>query len=285
MARPLRIEYAGAVYHVTARGNAGQEVFVDDNDGDFFLDVLSRAADRFNWLCHAYCLMPNHYHLLVETVDPTLSRGMHYLNGVYAQRYNRRHERKGHLYQGRYKAILVQKDAHLLELVRYVALNPVRAGLAKRCEDWKWSSHRATAGLSPAPPFLVVDWVMAQFGGSPPRAIPAYQKFVAQGRGAAVWADLRGQIYLGTDTFIAKHGPQGSCSFREVPRVQRMVNRPRLRELFAAHGNAQAMTMAYRRYGYKLAEIGEFLGVHPATVSRRLRKWEGAGLPMLDRKT
>ena len=150
MARPLRIEFAGALYHVTARGNARQDIYEDDDDRRIFLKYLARVCDRHEWLCHAYCLMPNHYHLLVETGKPTLSKGMMYLNGVYTQYYNRQHARVGHLFQGRFKAVLVEKDAYLLELSRYIVLNPVR-GVAKLAKGWLWSSYRATAGLAPSP--------------------------------------------------------------------------------------------------------------------------------------
>jgi putative transposase len=123
---PLRHEYPGAVYHLTSRGNARQKIFLDDTDRKKFLDVLSQAVSRYGWLCHAYSLMDNHYHLLVETPKGNLSIGMRQLNGIYTQAFNRRHRRVGHLFQGRYKAILVQKQAHLLELCRYVVLNPLR---------------------------------------------------------------------------------------------------------------------------------------------------------------
>jgi len=127
MARPLRIEFPGTVYHVTSRGNARQNVVADDRDRNRFLSVLAQVVDRYGWLCHAYCLMDNHYHLLIETPQPNLSLGMRQLNGRYTQMYNRRHERVGHLFQGRFTAILVEKEAHLMELCRYVVLNPVRA--------------------------------------------------------------------------------------------------------------------------------------------------------------
>src|SRR4030042_5793823 len=129
MARPLRIEFPGAVYHVTSRGNARQTIFIDDEDRGGFLDLLSIVVERFNWICHAYCLMGNHYHLLIETPDGNLSKGMRELNGIYTQHFNRRHGRVGHVFQGRFKAILVEKDSYLLELCRYIVLNPVRAGI------------------------------------------------------------------------------------------------------------------------------------------------------------
>jgi putative transposase len=129
MARPLRLEFPHAVYHLTGRGNARQRIVVDDEDRRRFLTTLAHVIDRYGWLCHAYCLMDNHYHLLIETPRPTLSRGMRQLNGVYTQAFNRWHHRVGHLFQGRFKAILVEKETHLLELCRYVVLNPVRAKL------------------------------------------------------------------------------------------------------------------------------------------------------------
>jgi REP element-mobilizing transposase RayT len=131
MARPLRVQYAGAAYHVTSRGNAGSSIFKDDKDRLTLLKVLKDVNDRYHWFCHAYCLMDNHYHLVIETPDGNLSRGMRHLNGVYTMRFNRDHQRVGHVFQGRYKAILIQKESHLLEVCRYVVLNPVRAGMVQ----------------------------------------------------------------------------------------------------------------------------------------------------------
>ncbi len=154
MARPLRIEYPGAVYHVTSRGNEKKAVFKDDQDRELFLKILAEVNKRYHWFCHAYCLMDNHYHLLIETPEGNLSLGMRQLNGVYTQAFNKKRNRTGHLFQGRYKAILIQKDNHLLEACRYVVLNPVGARLVERPEDWKWSSYRATVGKETAHPCL-----------------------------------------------------------------------------------------------------------------------------------
>jgi putative transposase len=129
MSRPLRIEYPGALYHLTSRGNARQDIFLDDTDRAVFLDVLASVIERHGWHLYAYCLMGNHYHLLAETPHSNLSRGMRWLNGVYTQRFNRRHERVGHILQGRFKAILAERESYLLELSRYTVLNPVRAGM------------------------------------------------------------------------------------------------------------------------------------------------------------
>jgi len=276
MVRPLRIEYPGAVYHLTSRGNARQEIFLDDADRSEFLKIFSLAVARFNWLCHAYCLMGNHYHLLVETVDPTLARGMRHLNGVYTQRFNQRHNRSGHLFQGRYNAILVEKDRHLLELARYVVLNPVRARMVRSCKDWRWSSYRATAGLDPSASFLTTDWILSQFAGSRANAQRAYRRFVSAGRDERVWERVRGQIYFGSDAFIEQHAPADRTALEEIPRQQRLVRRPSLEEVFASAPDNRAVWIAYREHGYTLREIAAFLHVHYSTVSRRLRRQEQA---------
>ena len=272
MARPLRIEYPGAVYHLTARGNARQKIFWGDTDRQAFLATLAHVIARFGCLCHAYCLMDNHYHLLVETPRPTLARGMRQLNGVYTQTFNRRHRRGGHLFQGRYTAILVEKQPHLLELCRYVVLNPVRAGVTSRVGGWAWNSYRATAGLAPRPAFLTVEWVLGQLGSRRAQAQARYRAFVREGLGREPWQQLTGQIYLGSEAFIARH-TKGDAPLPEVPRAQWRPVRPRLERIFRAEG-ARAIPLAYREYGYRLREIAEYLGVHYATVSRRLRKAE-----------
>ena len=274
MARPLRIEYPGGIYHVTSRGNACQDIFVDACDRTKFLKTVAQTVDRFNWLCHGYCLMTNHYHLLIETVDASLSRGMRHLNGVYTQAFNRRHRSSGHLLQGRYKAIVVEKDSHLLELARYVVLNPVRARIVRSCKDWRWSSYRATAGLIRPEPFLTTDWILSQFGVSRQKAQRAYRRFVSAGRGAEVWDRVRGQIYFGSESFIEQHAPGAGKTLREVPREQRFVNRPSLEEVFASESQDRAVLAAYREHGYKLKEIAAFLGVHYSTASRRLKRQE-----------
>lgn len=180
MARPLRLEFPGAIYHVTARGNAQNDTFLDDEDRQLFLACLGEIVTRLNWLCHAYCLMDNHYHLLIETPEGNLSRGMRQLNGVYTQRFNRRHKRVGHLFQGRFKAIVVERDSYLLELCRYVVLNPVRARMVKHIEHYPWSSYPATMGLVPKAAWLSTDWLLSHLASvarHPGNAMPSlYQK-------------------------------------------------------------------------------------------------------------
>jgi putative transposase len=273
MARPLRIEYPGAVYHITSRGNARQDISLIDKDRLKFLEILGQVVDRFNWLCHAYCLMPNHYHLLIETIDPTLSRGMRQLNGVYTQAFNRRHNRAGHVFQGRFKAILVEKEPYLLELSRYVVLNPVRAHTARAAKDWRWSSYRAMAGLTDRPLFLTTDWLLAQFGRSVIQAQNAYRRFVSEGSPASPLEQVRGQIYLGSDAFIDSL-PAVNKRLLEVPRQQRLVGRPKLESIFTADQDVETVYRAYRDHGYTQKEIAQYLGVHYVTISRRVKRWE-----------
>jgi REP element-mobilizing transposase RayT len=178
VSRPLRLEHPGAVWHVTSRGNERRQVFRDDVDREEWLALLGKVVLLFAWRLHGYVMMGNHYHLIVETPTPSLSRGMRHLNGVFTQAFNRRHQRVGHLFQGRFKSILVEKESHLLELLRYVVLNPVRAGLVRSPGEWAWSSYRATAGDAPAPAWLETAWSLAQFGGAPEAAEQRYREFV-----------------------------------------------------------------------------------------------------------
>jgi REP-associated tyrosine transposase len=182
MARPLRLEFPGAVYHVMARGLERGSLFRDVGDRHSFFGLLGRITEDEGWETHAYCLMSNHYHLLIETPHGSLSRGMHMLNARYSQRFNRAHDRRGHFFEGRFRSILVQKESHLLELHRYIVLNPVRAKLADRAGDWKWSSYRATAGIDEAPVWLETDWTLSQFGRGRAAARKAFARFVAEGR-------------------------------------------------------------------------------------------------------
>ena len=225
MSRPLRLEFAGALYHITARGNAREDIFRDDGDRATFLDLLAREIAQQRWRLYAYCLMGNHYHLLIETPEPNLTRGMQRLNQVYTQRFNRGHRRVGHVLQGRYKAIVVDKDSYFKELIRYVVLNPVRAKMVRGPERWAWSSYRATAGLSAVLPWLAVDEVRGQFGGSG----AAYRRFVAQGIGLpSVWEGLRGQMWLGDEPFRAKMQRRlGAKRSADVSRAQREPARTR----------------------------------------------------------
>lgn len=281
MARPLRIEFPGAIYHVTSRGNARGKVFLDDEDREAFLATLAWVVERFKWICHAYCLMDNHFHLLIETPEGNLSRGMRQLNGVYTQGFNRRHRRVGHLFQGRFKAILVERDSYLLELARYVVLNPVRAKMVKAPDAYAWSSYRPTLGLDPVPAALSIDWLLGQFAKTKAVARQRYQAFVRAGIGQpSPWEDLQGQVLLGSEAFVEKIRPQLQAAedVAEVPRRQRQLHRPALRKLLAGatskEARNRAMARAYLEHGYTLTEIGQEVGLHYATVSRIIKALE-----------
>ncbi len=248
-------------------------MFLVDPDREQFIGPLSEVVERFSWRCHAYCQMTNHYHLLIETVEPTLSRGMRQLNGIYTQELNHRRRRTGHVFQGRFKAILVELDAYLLELARYVVLNPVRAKMVRSARDWPWSSCRATAGFEEAPRFLSTDWVLEQFDASRLKAEKAYRKFVSEGHGVTVWESLRGQIYLGSDAFIEEHAP-ASATAVEVPRAQLFGSRPTLADIVSDSHDARGISRAYLEYRHTQQEIADHLGVHYSTVSRRVRAHE-----------
>lgn len=272
MARPLRLEFAGAVYHLTSRGNARQKVFFTDDGRQLFLDTLAQVVSRYGWICHAYCLMANHYHLLVETPKANLSIGMRQLNGIYTQSFNRQHKRVGHLFQGRFKAILVEKESYLLELCRYIVLNPVRVKGGAEMGAWKWSSYRATAGLASVAEFLSIDWLLEQFGNNRPAAQKRYRAFVREGLENRPWEELKGQIYLGSEKFIEQHSAEDK-ELREIPRAQLKALKPTLEWIFAKGGET-GIAQAYREHGYRLREIAAHLGVHYATVSRRLKQIE-----------
>ncbi len=278
MARPLRLEFAGALYHITSRGDRREDIYRDNGDREQWIEILGQVCKRFNWIIHGYCLMSNHYHLLAETVDGNLSRGMRQLNGLYTQQFNRRYHESGHLFQGRYKAILVQKEAYLIELVRYVVLNPVRAGMVRRPEDWVWSSFNAMIGADTETEWLDVDWTLSQFGTDRKQATLAYRQFVMEGKGLPDPKEqIKHQMFLGNDRFIDEH--------------RRSIEKPeKLREVSKAHKRSialsladyqkkylqrnEAMARAYLSGAYTMAEIGGHFKVHYMTVSRAVKRYE-----------
>jgi putative transposase len=273
MSRPLRIEFAGALYHVIARGNAREAIFLDNEDRQTFCMGLARACERFDWRVWAYCLMDNHYHLLVETLQPTLSRGMREVNGVYTQSFNRRHDRVGHVLQGRYKAVLVDKDSYLLELSRYIVLNPVRSGLCATAADWPWSSYRAVMGNAVAPRMLATVKTLALFAADCRAARSGFFDFVAQGVGASL-PETNRQLFLGNDEFAERMTTRAETPSREVPRNQR-ARKSLAQYAHAAADRDSAIRAAYASGAYTLKAIGDYFGLHYATVSRiaRARMW------------
>ena len=270
----------------------------DDSDRDEFVRVLAKTVTDCRWKLHSWVLMSNHFHLVLETPEPNLSHGMRQLNGITTQRFNRRHGRTGHLYQGRFHGILVQKERHLLELCRYVALNPVRAGLTARPEEWAWSSYRATVGLDPPPSWLDVEGVLSPFGPAARSARQRFVAFVLDGLGGvpSPWAELRGQIYLGSESFGKEVRRRARPAARsvEVPRAQRSPFRPSLRQLAEAvvrdftldakdlkdrrQGEARKVLshLARTEVGASLAEVASVLGVTPWAASSLARRGEEA---------
>lgn len=264
-----------------SRGNARQSIYLDDQDRRLFLDELGEAASRYFWTLYAFCLMPNHYHLLVQTHRPTLSRGMRHLNGVYTQRWNRRHGRVGHVLQGRYKALLVERDSYLLELSRYLVLNPVRAGLVESAADYPWSSYRATISGVDVPAWLDVDGLLQAFGTESVLARQRYAQFVNLSTPSTSPLERAvGQVYLGSETFV--HDQQlrlrRADVSREIARSQRYAGRPALSALLAdvpprdkVVRNARIIE-ACQGHGYTVTEVAQVLELHPATVARIVRK-------------
>lgn len=277
MSRPLRLEFAEALYHVTSRGNRREGIYEEDDDRMRFLDLLGDVCHRFRWKIYAYCLMDNHYHLFVETQEGNLSRGMRHLNGVYTQWFNRQHGTGGHVFQGRYKAILVQRESYFLELARYVVLNPVRAGMAAKAEAWAWSSYRATVGEDPAPDWLDCDGLLANFGSNRKQAVSAYTRFVNEGVDQpSPWGALRNQIFLGDEKFVAQLGElKGPDDLAEISKSERQPLVKSLQEYRLEYPlRDEAMTRAYRSGAYTMKQIASFFSVHYMTVSRAVRKFE-----------
>jgi putative transposase len=291
MARPLRLEHAGAIWHVTARGNRKEEIVLDDEDRQRWLHQLATTVEVYRWRVFAWVLMTNHYHLLLETPEPNLTRGMHRLNGPYAQRFNKRHGRVGHLFQGRYKAILVERESHLLELARYVVLNPVRAGMVGSAGKYPWSSFLQILGRQPDAGWLDVEGMLRHFAGDTHIARQRFEAFVAEAaaaEGYRPWDQLRGQIYLGRQAFQQKIEERLAVrpTIPEIPRPQQVLSaRPPLGHVLTAVAVAfetdesdlrlrkrgparKAFALLSRRLASApLREVADMLGINPWSAS------------------
>ena len=279
MARPLRLEFPGALYHVTSRGNARDDIYLSDEDRVAWLATLGQVCARFNWVCHAYCQMTDHYHIVIETPDANLSQGMRQLNGVYTQLFNRTHSRAGPIFQGRFKAILVDKENYLLDLARYVVLNPLRAKMVRQLERWPWSSYRATCGQAPQPDWLQTDFILSQFARQRARARVKYIAFVDEGKGLdSVWNHLQGQIYLGSASFIKKMQIKldQKPKLLEIPKAQRRALARELADYANTYERDDAIAVAYLSGRHTMAAIADYFGVHFTTVSRLVKKYEAA---------
>jgi len=275
MTRPLRLEFAGALYHVSARGNRRDAIFRDDTDRRVWLAVLDTVCSRCNFVVHAFCQMTNHYHLVVETIDGGLADGMRQLNGIYAQYFNRRHALVGHVFQGRYHAVLVQKQSHLLELSRYVVLNPLRAGMAVSLHAWRWSSHLYVTGAMHAPAWLDTDWLLSQFSSDPASARTAYVEFVMAGRGLlSPLRKVRHQMQLSDkklpEDLTNRLAPN---AFQGIARVQRKLTALSLDDYaMQCADRDDAMAQAYNSTAYSMQEIARHFGMSARTVSRAIKR-------------
>jgi putative transposase len=266
MARSLRIEFPGALYHVTSRGNEQRPIFRDDVDSTMFLTFLGQAVQRFGWSLTAWVLMTNHYHLVVQIPEANLSRGMHWLNGTYAAWFNRRHQRSGHLFQGRFHSFLIERETYLREVLRYVVLNPVRAKLVARPEDYRWSSYRSTAGLEAANIWLDVHSALGMFDDDPTVAQRQYQQFVLAKieSSECLWDNVVNGIYLGTECWAKRMREIVEARPRSThhPLTQRAVGRPKMATIVAT-----VARMASKRAAEVIATRGGPL--------RRLIAWIG----------
>ena len=277
MNRPLRIELENGLYHVTARGDRQDTIYRSDNDRLVWLSIMETTCSRFNFAVRAYCQMSNHYHILLETLSGELARGMRHLNGNYSRYFNRAHGLVGHVFQGRYKAILCQSQSYLLDLARYIELNPVRAGIVSHPVEWHWSSYRSTVGLADSPAWLHSDAVLIQFGSEPAAARLAYEKFVSVGiGGTSPLARVSNEMLLGDDAFrarVAETSPKGNV--QEIKRIQRRALAPTLEEYFIVYRNhREAMARAYFSLNYSMPEIARQAKVSVKTVSRAIAEFE-----------
>ena len=239
MARPLRIEHEGALWHVTSRGNERKSIFRDDHDRERFLALLGEAVVKYGWILIDYMLLGNHFHLTILTPETTLSRGMQWLNSQYVRWFNRRHRRVGHLFQGRFDGTLVDSDSYFLRLCRYVVRNPVRAGMVGHPKDWKWSSFAAKAGLVPAPPWLDTDITLNRFHSTDRKeAQRLYCEWVTalDAGNDRPFDEVKNRIYLGSEEWmetiqaLIDEEPRSP----EHPKVQRHVRRPTMDQVVTA---------------------------------------------------
>lgn len=274
MARPLRIQFPGAIYHITVRGNAYQNIFTDKYDYLKFLETLNEVKEFYGWEIFAYCLMPNHFHLLIKTPQPNLSLGMRDLNSNYTSRFNARHKRVGHLFQGRYKSIIVDENSYLHELIRYIALNPVKAKLVQNPKDWIWSSHRELLSTKKKDYIMDRQKVLSFFSGHKQLAKKEYLAYINEKQDNDIWSDLKGSLILGSDEFVIKIYEivdEEKFESPEYLKKQLYLNRPKLEKIFGksdSQSKRERNILKAKKLGYTNYEIGDFLKLHFTTVSK-----------------
>ena len=275
MSRPVRIEFPGAIYHITSKGIKGRRIFRDREDRAVFLNILDNVVSRFSWLVHSYVLMDEHFHLVVEILEANLSKGMRQLNGVYTQHYNRRHDEDGPIFQGRFKSVLFEKDNYLLPVCRHVLLNPVRLGTPSQLNRYRWSSFRATTGAAKGPSFLHTSDLLAGFSKRDKVSRQKFREYVENGIDCdSPLQERSNQVLLGSSKFVSEMQPilQGVKTVKRGPKQAR--RRRSLSALFrtvdtkARAERNELIRRAYLDYGYTLMNIGEHLGLHYTTVSK-----------------
>lgn len=281
MARPLRIEFPGAIYHITSRGNAREPIFLDIKDRRKFLHIFSNVVKKYHWECYAYCLMTNHYHLVIRTLDANLAQGMRDLNGIYTQAFQENHDRIGHIFQGRYKAFLVEEYEYLLTVARYTVLNPVRAQCVLRPEQWLWSSYQATLGTKKAPSFLTIDGVLKWFSRDRLLAQRKYLHFVTDDMSIpSPFKDIQRDGALGSLQFLRYASSLSEKAFidKEYPRSERYLSRHTLEDLFdeikTVEDRNTAICIAQAKCGYLITEIADFLELDRSTIGKILKKYQ-----------
>jgi REP element-mobilizing transposase RayT len=269
------------MYHVVSRGNHKATIFHDDEDRRQFLRVVSSATRFYELQIKALCLMGTHYHIVLETPESNLSDAMHFINGVFAQRYNRRYRQTGHLFEGRFRSLVIQRESYLMRVARYVVRNPVRAGMVERAANWQWSSYRATAGLERPPRWLDVYWIQDLFKARSLReAREKYVHYVNAPASSQRAVNLNGLV-LGTKSFerrVARAVADGAPD-RVLPRKVRMWARPSLAELFDAPVNPVVARdrLIYRarvEHGHRFVDIARHLGIDRSTASKAAKRYQ-----------
>ena len=261
MSRPLRIEFPGATYHITARANAKQRLFTSPRDANYFLDLLEKEIVQQKWLCYSYCLIESHYHLVIETTEPNLGRGMGRLNMTYSQWFGREYQQPGHLFNGRYKTVLFQKTRHLKEVCRHVVLNPVRLELVKKADQWRWSSYRPLANGSTEPKWLNQNWLDEQFQGNSNYSNKNWQKYVLQNKSnSSPWDNIRSGQYLGDEKYLDNISKKIiGLPLEQIPKRVVRPNRPSpqkvLKSLSAASGitEKELLNRKFSQDGFRAA--------------------------------
>jgi REP element-mobilizing transposase RayT len=290
VSRPPRIEYPGAFYHVTSRGNERRTVFQSNRDREKYLSYLESAHERYGALIHVYCLMGNHYHLLLETPRGNLSKILHYINGAYTTYFNIKRGRSGHLFQGRYKGILVDKDEYCKALSRYVHLNPVRAGMVKTPLEYPWSSYRYFVGRDKKPTWLTTEFILGDFGGEGGRGFKKYREYVERGENKELDNPLKKVIastFLGGKEFINRikleYLEKKEIDRRDLPALRKILRGPSLesieRAVIKRVGEGHpffkkiCIYLSYKYSGLNLRGIGEYFGMQRSAISQSSRRF------------